>query len=142
MQNIGPFHVAIAVFVFVTISAVAGIVADYKKRRLAIESMRAAIERGQPLDPSLVDRLMAPEPREESLQPLKLRVGGIITMAAGVGVALFSVLLARIEAQALYPLLGISAAAVCVGVGLVVSARVVEAHRGRRQLSYPERHGS
>jgi hypothetical protein len=35
MQHFGPFAVAIAFWVFVTVAAVAGIVADYKKRGLA-----------------------------------------------------------------------------------------------------------
>jgi hypothetical protein len=137
MPHFGPFDVAIAVFVFITVSAVAGIVADYKKRRLAVEALRAAIERGQPLDTALVERLIAPEERKKSFNPLWLTIGGIVTIAASVGVALFAVLLARIAEQALYPLLGIGAAALCVGVGLLVAARVVRAHQGRA-----EPHGS
>jgi Na+/H+ antiporter NhaC len=132
-MHLGPFDVAIAVLVFITVSAVAGIVADYKKRRLAVEALRAAIERGQPLDTALVERLIAPEQRKESFNPLWLTIGGIVTVAASIGVALFSVLLARIAEQALYPLLGIGAAALCVGAGLLVAARVVRAHQERAQ---------
>jgi len=85
MQHLAPFAVVIAFFLFLAVAAVAGIVADYKKRGLAIEPLRAAIERGQPLDPQLVERLMAPESRDERLNPLYLKVGGIITIASGVG---------------------------------------------------------
>src|SRR5690242_6571274 len=56
-------HIALAIFgiafwAFLAIASVAGIVADYKKRRLELEPLRAAIERGQQLDPALVQRLM------------------------------------------------------------------------------------
>ena len=132
-MHLGPFEVAIAIFVFITVSAVAGIVADYKKRRLAVEALRAAIERGQPLDTALVERLIAPEQRKESLNPLWLKVGGIITIAASVGVAVFSVVLAQTAPQALYPLLGIGAAALCVGLGLLVAAGVVKAQQERAE---------
>jgi len=129
MQHFGPFAVGIAMFAFLAIAAVAGIVADYKKRQIALEPLRAAIERGQPLDTALVERLMAPEPREdEALNPLHLRVGGIITIAAGVGVAILSFLLGRIAVEAFYPVLGVGLVAVCVGVGLVISAGVAERH--------------
>ena len=84
MQHFGPFSVAIAFWVFLTVSAVAGIVADYKKRGLALEPLRTAIERGQQLDPQVIERLMAPEQRDDHMNPLYLKVCGIVTIAAGV----------------------------------------------------------
>src|SRR5579863_10419950 len=100
MQQFGPFAVGIAMFAFLTVAAVAGIVADYKKRQIVLAPLRAAIERGQPLDPALVERLMAPEPREnDTINPLHLKVGGIITIAAGVGVAILAYFLGLIEAS-------------------------------------------
>lgn len=125
MQHFGPFAVAIAVFVFLAIASVAGIIGDYKKRQIALEPLRAAIERGQQLDPAVIERLMAPEPRDAALNPLHLKVGGIITIAAGIGVAILAFFLAQIEAQALYPVLGIGLVAVCVGVGLMIAAGVI-----------------
>lgn len=129
MQQLGPFAVGIALFAFLAIAAVAGIIADYKKRQIVLEPLRAAIERGQPLDPAVVERLMAPEPREEeTLNALHLKVGGIITIAAGVGVAILSYFLGLVDASAFYPVLGVGLVAVCVGVGLMIAAGVVERH--------------
>ena len=132
MQHFGPFAVGIACFVFLAVAAVAGIVADYKKRQLALAPLATAIERGQQLDPAVVERLMAPESREGRLNALYLKVGGIVTIAAGIGVALLSFLLAQVAPVALYPVLGGGIVAVCVGLGLVVAARVAERH-GTRQ---------
>ena len=125
MQHFGPFSVAIAFWIFVTVAAVAGIVSDYKKRQLALEPLRLAVERGQQLDPALIDRLMAPE-RDEGINPLYLRVGGIVTLAAGVGVALLAFLLNQVYPEALYPVLGGGVVTICVGVGLLVAARAAE----------------
>ncbi len=86
----GPWLVGVAFWLFLTAAAVSGIVADYKKRKLEIEPLRAAIERGQQLDPALIEKLMACEPRGQPLNPQDLRVGGIITIAAAVGIGLLS----------------------------------------------------
>ncbi len=133
MQHFGPFAVGIACFVFLAVAAVAGIVADYKKRQLALAPLRAAIERGQQLDPAVVERLMAPESHDGRLNALYLKgCGGIVTVAAGIGVALLSFFLAEVVPVALYPVLGGGIVAVCMGLGLMVAARVVERH-GQRQ---------
>jgi hypothetical protein len=126
----GPFAVAIAFWAFVAVAAVAGIVADYKKREAALAPLRLAIERGQQLDPALVERLMTPE-RGAGIDPLYLRIGGIITFAAGVGVIILSFILAQVAPIALYPVLGGGVVLVCVAVGLLVAARTVESHRAR-----------
>jgi hypothetical protein len=144
-MNFGPFSVAIAFWIFVTIAAVAGIVADYKKRRVALEPLRAAIERGQPLDPALIERLMAPE-REAGISPMPLKVGGIITASAGIGVVILAFLLSQIAPEALYPVLGGGIVTICVGVGLIVAARAVEKQRaaqGKRPgETPPEKNGT
>ena len=138
MQHFGPFAVGIAFWVFLAAAAVAGIVADYKKRRIALEPLRAAIERGQQLDPALVERLMAPEPRDQRINPLYLKVAGIITIASGIGVTLLSFFVAQVAPITFYPLLGSGAVSVCVGVGLMVSARVVDRHNQQQRTPQQE----
>ncbi|HYK99708.1 MAG TPA: hypothetical protein VEU78_00825 [Steroidobacteraceae bacterium] len=130
MQHFGPFSVAIAFWIFVTVAAVAGIVSDYKKRQLALEPLRLAIERGQQLDPALVERLMAPE-REAGVNPLYLRVGGIVTLSGGVGVVILAFLLNQVVPVSFYPVLGGGVVAICVGAGLIVAARAVEQQRSQ-----------
>lgn len=122
--------VPIAFLAFVTVCAVAGIVADYKKRQAALQPLRAAIERGQQLDPALVERLMAPEP-SSGIAPMGLLVGGIIASAAGIGTVILSVFLAQVEQNALYPVMGGGIVLLCIGAGLIVAARAVERYRER-----------
>jgi|SRR5579862_8249665 Domain of unknown function (DUF6249) len=127
----GPFAVAIAFWVFVAIATVAGIVGEYKKRQLTLEPLRAAIEKGQQLDPAVVERLMAPPP-EAGIKPLTLMVWGVLVSAAGIGVILFAVLLARMAPQALWPIIGAGVIVLCLGVGLLVAGRIVDSHQRRR----------
>lgn len=132
MQHIGFTLLGVAFWAFLAVSAVAGIIADYQKRRLELEPLRAAIERGQQLDPAVVEQLLMRErhgsgPGSE-LQPIPFRIGGIVTVAAGIGVALLSFFISAVAPSALYPVLGAGVLAVCVGVSLLICAGVIERH--------------
>jgi hypothetical protein len=142
-HHFGPFSVAIAVFVFCAIATVAGVIGDYKKRQASMGALRAAIERGQPIDPAVIERLMAPEPRGAGVNPVNLRVAGIIVTAAGIGIAICAVFLSQLAGTAvLYPVMGGGVIAICVGLGLMVAARSVERHRRGPSAERQEAHGA
>ena len=91
--------VAVFFWIFITVVAVAGMMYDHRKRQLALEPLRIAIEHGQQLTPEIIARLVGREERHEELDPRLLLVGGIITAAAGLIVALtglFTVLRHRV----------------------------------------------
>jgi uncharacterized protein DUF6249 len=133
--------VIVAVLVFVTISAVAGTVAEYKKRRLELELLRAAVERGQPLDPALVEHLMRrqstdPESEADSgHKSVDFRIGGIVTIAAGIGIALLAFFLNPVAPTAFYPVMGGGVITICIGIGLLICVRAIERHRDSRATS-------
>jgi hypothetical protein len=116
----------IAFWAFLAIAAVAGIIADYRKRQLELEPLRAAIERGAQLDPAVIEKLMTREPREAALNPMDLKIGGIITIASGNGLALASFFASKLLPLALYAMLGAGILAMCVGVGLLLAARTLQ----------------
>lgn len=130
-MEFGPFAVAIAFWAFVAIATVASIVADYKKRQLALEPLRAAIEKGQQLDPNIVERLMAPA-HNGGVNAAGLWVWGIIIISAGVGTAILAFMLAHVASEAFWPVLGGGMVAICIGTGLVIAARIVQKLRGTR----------
>jgi hypothetical protein len=118
----------IAFWVFLSIASVAGIVADYKKRQLELEPLRAAIERGAQLDPAVIEKLMTHQTKDRPPNPLDLKVGGIITATSGIGVAIGSFLVSPWMPIAHYPLLAIGVLALFVGAGLLIAARAVQRH--------------
>lgn len=125
--------VAVSFLVFLTVCAVAGMATDYMKRKAALEPLRAAIERGQQLDPALVERLMTPEkPSGSGVAPIGLMVAGIIVSAAAVGLFVLSIFLSREDPSALYPIMGASILVLCVGAGLFIASRAVERYRQRQ----------
>jgi len=134
MQNLGPYLVGAAFWIFIGGVAIAGMITDYKRRRGGIEVLRLAIEKGQQLDPALVEKLTSHEQPGKGVDPLDLKLGGIITIAGGVGICLLSFFVSRIAPIALYPVLGGGVVVICVGVGLLIGARVVAEARERERL--------
>jgi hypothetical protein len=126
MNSLAFFGVAF--WAFLAIASVAGIVGEYKKRQLEIEPLRIAIERGAQLDPAVIEKLMTRERKDQPVNPVDLRVGGIITLLSGIGVAIASFLVTPWMAVAHYPLLAIGVVAIFVAIGLLAAARAVERH--------------
>ncbi len=128
--------VAVAFWIFLTVSAYAAIRYDFRKRQLAMESLRAAIERGQPLDPAVVEQILARHSGSgaddaRDLAPY-LQIGGIITIASGVGVFIAAFFVGLQFPIAKLPMLGAGALAVCIGAGLLVAARTLGRSSPRR----------
>jgi hypothetical protein len=132
MQHIGFAILGLGFWIFLSVSAVAGIVADYKKRQVELEPLRAAIERGQQLDPSVVERLMAREQRSSTPESIYFRIGGILTVASGIGIGVLSLILRQFAPEAFLKVLGAGALAACVGVGLLISAAAIDRHLNAR----------
>ena len=137
MQNIGPYLVGAAFWLFIGAVSIAGIVSDYKRRRGGIEVLRMAIEKGQPLDPALVEKLTSYEQRAEPMDPVLVKLGGIITVAAGVGICLLSFFISHIAPITLYPILGAGVVTVCIGIGLLIGAKALTEARERGQPRNP-----
>ena len=114
--------VAIAFWIFIAVVSVAGMIQDYRKRQLALEPLRVAIEHGQQLDPEIITRLLGREERHEQTDPQELKIGGIITCASGVGVALLAPFVAQVFPPYHWLVLGVGVVALCVGVGLLIAA--------------------
>jgi hypothetical protein len=129
MGEIGGALAIIAFWIFLAIVSVAGIRYDYLKKHLAVETLRQAIQSGHSVDPALLERLLShqkhTEGQEQVLDPRLLKIGGIITIASGVGLAALAAFVARVLPGALYPIMGAGALAICVGIGLLISARVM-----------------
>jgi hypothetical protein len=121
-------------FVFIFVG---GDIADHMKRRLANQTIRRALDQGQQLDPAIKDWLLEREDSSPPLTPLGLRVGGIVVIASGIGIALSTPLLIQVWPKLLYPALGLAVMAVCIGVGLLIASRTVESSRLQQHL-----HGS
>jgi hypothetical protein len=136
MSNIGPYLVGAAFWIFIGAVAVAGMVTDYKRRRGNVEVLRMAIEKGQQLDPAMIEKLTSDDRREGRVDPMDLKLGGIITIASGAGICVLALFMVGVSPIAFYPIFGVGLLAVCVGIGLRIASKVLaEARAGERPHS-------
>jgi hypothetical protein len=131
MQNIGPYLVGAAFWIFIGAAAVAGIVTDYKRRRAAVDVLRMAVEKGLQLDPALIEKLTSSGHHEGQVEPVYVKLGGIICVATGVGICLLAFFVSQVRPITFYPILGGGVVMICVGIGLIVGARVLAEVRRR-----------
>lgn len=133
--SLGPYMLGVAFWMFVGAVSIAGLITDYQKRRLNVELLRTIIEKGQSLDPALVTKLISPNPLDQRVDPLDLKLGGIITTASGVGIFLMSYFISLLAPVALYPIMAGGTLVICVGIGLMIGARVISRARERERLN-------
>jgi hypothetical protein len=128
-----------AIAVAATLLAIAGVlIAVVTSRRLRYQAkldfLRTAMERGVPLDPESIDKVMHPSRTAAAKRALPrgqgARVAGILTIAFGVGYAVFAGFIALVSPSALFPLLGVACLFIFVGIGLLVVSRVLRNEPG------------
>jgi len=133
MTSLGPYLVGVAFWIFVGAVAVAGIIADYKRRRGNVDVIRMAIDKGQQLDPALIEKLTSGERRDQPLDPVQMKFAAIITIASGIGICLLALFLTGISALAFYPTFGVGLVTICVGIGLRIGSKMLTEARRHEQ---------
>ena len=114
----GSALVGVAFWAWLAAVVIAGEIGETKRRRADLDLIRFTIEKGQPLSAELIQQLFA-----KPATPLL--IGGIVTLAAGFGLVIFSLFLARNNPRSGWIVAGGGMIAICVGTGLVISYRLV-----------------
>jgi hypothetical protein len=114
-----PDVMTLIVILLFALAAVAIVAyATMKVRRAALELIQKAVDRGERLEPHVIERLLGPR-----TSPRKLLFPGIMTVALGIGVAISGVILADSVPAELAKRLGNGAILACLGIGLIVTSR-------------------
>ena len=90
-----------------------------RERQSLQQTLRAAIERGQPLPPEVIDAMTTDVKVKRPPSPQRdLRVG-IVWLGVGIGLAAMGVTLGFEEPDATYPMLGLAAFPVFIGLAFI-----------------------
>jgi len=101
---------------------VGGMVVALKARRAALELIQRELDKGHPLEPAVLEKLLGPHRPPRAAQKLGL-MPGIMTIALGVGVSLTGLVSSHAVPEKLYPSLASGVILICLGVGLLVASR-------------------
>jgi len=84
------------------------------------QTLRSAIERGQQLDPAMLEKILAGQTRSRG-SPYGLLIAGVIVLFAGAGLALLGVVVGADDADAFKGMVGSAGLIGMVGLGLCVA---------------------
>lgn len=126
--SLGAGLAALGFWGFVAVIVVAGIWAGIRKKEAQHETLRSVIESGQPLDQTLMEKLLPLGNGTDEHLDLHLKIGGLIVLFFAAGLALLGWIIGIESETARLPLLGVSALVGCVGIGLLAASKIA----GRR----------
>jgi uncharacterized membrane protein YecN with MAPEG domain len=138
MENIGTGAGlgALGFWLFIASVIAVGVWYDIRRREAQHETLRRIIESGQPIDATLVDKILTLTSGNKELAR-DLRVAGLITLFIAPGLVIMGLVLAvAVEPKLLLILLGAGALVGCVAAGLLVASRVAQRWRDT-QVSDP-----
>jgi hypothetical protein len=108
-------------WIFVAVVVIAGVWRKTTLRREELATIRVAIEKGQSLDPALLDRVL----RESPTKTGAMITGALATIAAGIGLGILGVLISvGGNPEAMYPLLGVGILVTLIGLALLAGDRL------------------
>ena len=89
-----------------------------RDRRELQQTLRLAMDKGQPLPPEAIEAITSDAPNPPS--PERDLRGGVIWLAIGLGVAFFGWFMGFEEDDAVYPIIGLASIPILVGLALIV----------------------
>ena len=128
MENLGTGAglAALGFWLFVASIVFIGVWDNIRKRDAQHETLRRAIESGQPIDDEMVDKLLAITGGSRSLAR-DLKVSGLIMLFLAPGLIAFGWFLSfSVEQSLLMVMAGVAALVGLIAIGLLVAAFVVE----------------
>jgi hypothetical protein len=123
---------AAAFWLFVSVCVAAGAAQAIFRNREAQKTIRQAIDKGQTLDPALLERLMQGS-RPASTGPqtrFGFIAGGVVMLCIGAGLAMLGWFISLGTSEPIYPLFGVGALVGMIGVGLLIAAGFAGRHAG------------
>ena len=129
----GPMDtvVGVAFWTFVAIAAIGSFWREFAIKREREKTIRAVIEQERQLDPAMLRAMLRHQSR---LTPEGLLLGGAVTLAGGIGLALMGYFVSLVqEPRAFYPLLGVGCLAASIGVALLAVAWLIRRREGEAE---------
>jgi hypothetical protein len=113
---------------FLAVIIAAAYYADVQGKKQRAELVRIAMEKGQSLDPALIERLFPLEDGNQWRAPTdarRVRVGAVITASAGIGLVLLAVAVRQFSERGFWIWLGLAGLTLTVACGVFVASMML-----------------
>lgn len=111
--------VPLAFFAMIVGIVVGPAILKSRERREMQATLRAAIDKGQPLPPDVIDALSRENIKPPATAARDLRLG-VILVAVSIGIAIFGYAVGFAEWEAFYPIAGMAAIPGMIGLAFIV----------------------
>ena len=98
-------------WIFLIFVSVGGMLFNYLSRRDMQKTLQIAMQRGETLDPALIEKVMGESVQKPGNMRRDLAIGGIITLSAGIGLGVGGYFISLQAPEALMPMIGAGAIA-------------------------------
>ncbi len=105
---------------------IGGMIVGSRLRRAALQVIQSAVEKGERLDPAVIEQIIAPARPAQRASAKLGPMPGIMTIALGVGVGLMAATLSWGQPDKVLHGLGNGFILICLGAGLLVCDRVLK----------------
>ena len=127
-QTLSPI-VGAAFWIFLAVVVVAGIWYAHARDRAIQETIRLAIDKSVQLDAELVDKLIS----GKSGKAEDYYIGGIITLAVGLGLPILGYFIGRIAPLAVFPIVGSGILVLFISLALLACGKLVSRRETARR---------
>jgi hypothetical protein len=119
-------------WLFIAICVVASAYSRTQQQRAKLELLRTSIEKGQPLDPDVIDKLLPSAYSSSAPNPQGLLIAGIIMFGVGVGLGVLAFFLSHIKPAAFWPVMGSGGLCISIGVAMCVAWKVISTMQAKQ----------
>jgi hypothetical protein len=126
MDGLGAGLGALGFWLFLAAVVVAGIWYGLRQKQAQHETLRQMIASGKSIDHTMMDKLLSSTAGGNKNLARDLKIGGLIVVFVGPGLAVLGIFIGIEHGEWLLPLLGVGALVSLVGIGLLVAAKAVK----------------
>jgi hypothetical protein len=120
--------IVIACIAFITIVSVAVATQNTIRHKDKLDLIRFAIEKGHPIEPTVIDKLMQPEPSPQQPEAFAkrpgqgLRIGAIMCFAVAVGLPVLGYFLSSLDKEVFVATRAAGAFLACIATGMLTAS--------------------
>lgn len=135
--------IGVVFWLFITAVCITPMIVGYKMRIAALETLRAAIDKGQDLSPGMIKQLSgigeSMGATEQKVSPVHLKIASMIVMGGGIGAASVATVFLLVPSVAVAaPFIYAGAILIFfIGAGLHFSAKILQQHELEQKSSNP-----